>query len=53
MLFPEPHSEDNLHIIVQCPREYTTDSLVAVKHADSTPIQVGDSVGDSTTQNIS
>ncbi|KAF8234009.1 hypothetical protein L208DRAFT_1394861 [Tricholoma matsutake] len=21
-LFPEPHSEDNLHIIVQCPGEY-------------------------------
>ena len=27
--------------------------LVAVKHDDSTPIQVGDSVGNSTTQNIS
>jgi hypothetical protein len=22
VLFPEPHSEDNLHIVVQCPREY-------------------------------
>jgi len=22
VLFPEPHSEDNLHIIVQCLREY-------------------------------
>jgi hypothetical protein len=21
-LFPEPHSEDNLHIVVQCPGEY-------------------------------
>jgi hypothetical protein len=21
-LFPEPHSEDNLHIVVRCPREY-------------------------------
>ena len=22
VLFPEVHSEDNLHIVVQCPREY-------------------------------
>jgi len=21
-LFPEPHSKGNLHIVVQCPREY-------------------------------
>jgi hypothetical protein len=27
-------------------------ALVVVKHDDSMPIQVGDSVGDSTTQNI-